>query len=351
MKNQLNKMNWRNIKVAVIGIAAFVVFSIGVNLLVDWTTPTTQEVNQYTGEKVDIPTGKSWLEPLVNLVAIGNMALTLAGALFVSYYGWVLFAKNTVGKYIKSDEFDEGWRLTTKQNKTLITLVAFVAVTCALILGTKANTLPISKEGYNLILKYEVSSKRYYENKLQYLTVPAPRTTASGATGGFGYDCGHNSKAQIASDWKGILSDREVGVMQSLSGLKGMSAYYAVQRVGKSVRIPWSAAEKVFQNKTLPRFSKLTAKAFEIDCDRLHPHCNGALVSTVFNRGSSMKNTYKRREMRWIKYNISVGREDRVPSDFMVMRHQWSHTKLRGLWKRYEATSQLFALGLLARVE
>ena len=341
-----NKMNWRSLKIVGIGLASFLILSIGINALVDWTTPTTEYTDTITGEVTDIASGKSIFEPLTNITQIGNMALVLSFSLIVSYYFIGLLSKNTVGKWLKSDEFDEGWNEISKPRKTMLALAIIFGVTCALIVGAKADTLPISKQGYDMILKYEVSSKSYYEKRLQRPTVPAPRTTASGVTIGFGYDCGYNSKADIARDWSGILSDSEVRRLQSVSGLKGMRAYYACKNIKNSVRVPWESAERVFQKNTLPRFKKLTAKAFDINADRLHPHCNGALVSTVFNRGGSMRNTYKRREMRWIKHNIAVGREDRVPSDFMVMRHQWSYSKLRGLWLRYEATSNLFALGL-----
>jgi GH24 family phage-related lysozyme (muramidase) len=102
----------------------------------------------------------------------------------------------------------------------------------------------------------------------------------------------------------------------------------------------------VFKRDSLPRFTKQTADAFALTKTRLHPHSNGALTSLVFNRGPSLANTDQRKEMRWIKHNISIKREDRVPSDIRSMKRLWSYTKLKGLHLRRDAEAKLFQEGL-----
>ena len=130
--------------------------------------------------------------------------------------------------------------------------------------------------------------------------------------------------------------------------MKGRNAYYnGLPKVKNTVRISFVDADKLFKRTTLPRFSKLTQDAFKLSDTRLSPDSNGALVSLVFNRGSSLKGD-SRKEMAWIKHNISIGREDRVPSDIKAMKRLWSYTKLKGLHLRRDAEAKLFEDGLNA---
>ena len=352
MKN--NYMNWRSAKIAAIAVSVFVGLKLTINAIIRYTTPTEKDTDPLTGEVSEVSSGDSVFEPLSDLVSFGDKLFHAATATVVAYVVYKLFYRNTIGK-TSGEDVDEGYLKMSSVEKTRWLLGAMIALTCALVIGSAkgAETLPVSVKGYNLILKYEVSSKAYYEKRLQRPTVPAWRTTSSGVTIGFGYDCGYNSRAQIVRDWGKVLSKDALIALQSVSGLKGRQAYYANQRIRHRVRVTWDQAEYVFKNKTLPRFSNLTARAFKIDSDRLHPDCNGALVATVFNRGSDMGGTNKnssrykrRREMRWIRYNISVNREDRVPSNFLSMKRIWSYSKLRGLHRRYDETSRVFAGGL-----
>jgi GH24 family phage-related lysozyme (muramidase) len=59
-----------------------------------------------------------------------------------------------------------------------------------------------------------------------------------------------------------------------------------------------------------------------------------------------MSNTDSRKEMRWIRYNISINEEDQVPSDIRSMKRLWSYTKLKGLHLRRDAEAKLFQKGL-----
>jgi GH24 family phage-related lysozyme (muramidase) len=215
----------------------------------------------------------------------------------------------------------------------------------------KANDVPlsldISQEAIDLIIYYEVGGKSYYEKYLSKPTVPAWQTTASGVTIGIGFDVGHNTKEQVKKALDGVLPENEIKLLQSVSGLKGRSAYYnGLPKVKHTVKVSYIQAEKIFKNDSLPRFTKQTADAFRITKDRLHPHSNGALTSLVYNRGGSMSNTESRKEMRWIRYNISTNREDRVPSDIRSMKRLWSYTKLKGLHLRRDAEAKLFQKGL-----
>tara|TARA_R110002153_G_scaffold26421_4_gene82916 strand:+ start:2837 stop:3922 length:1086 start_codon:yes stop_codon:yes gene_type:complete len=355
MKN--NYMNLRSLKIVLIGVLVFLGLSIGINKLIDSTTPKLTIEDPITGESVSIsdPENESIWEPLQNIVVAGDMLFVGCSAIVVAFIVVLLFCRNTAGKHSKSDAIDKGWRDMTDKEKTRWSLGIIIALTCAMIVGSAkgaTNSLPVSVDGYNLILKYEVSSKYYYNKYLKRPTVPAWRTTASGCTVGFGSDCGHMSKQQIRDAWTGILTEREIRALQSVSGLKGSRAYYATRKMRHLVSVDWTQADLQFKRYTLPRYTKLTAKAFKIDKDTLHPHSSSALVSLVFNRGSSMGKTSsssafdRRMEMRWIRYNISVGKSDRVPSNIRHMKRIWSRTKLKGLHLRRDAEAVLFAKGV-----
>lgn len=210
--------------------------------------------------------------------------------------------------------------------------------------------LPVSQESVDMIVYYEVGGKSYYIKYLEKPTVPAWQTTSSGVTIGFGFDCGYNTKAQIRAACEGILSEKEIQLLQSVAGMKGRSAYYnGLPKVKNNVHVSYEQAERIFFRDSLPRFAELTKKAFSLSEDTLHPHSNGALVSLVFNRGSLVDYSDRRKEMAWIKYNISIGREDLVPGNIQHMKRLWSYNKLKGLHLRRDAEAKMFQRGIDAR--
>jgi GH24 family phage-related lysozyme (muramidase) len=211
-------------------------------------------------------------------------------------------------------------------------------------------SLDVSKESIEMIIFFEISSRSYYERNFAKPMVPAWQTTVSGVTIGIGFDAGHNTKEQIRKATEGILNEKEIEALQSVSGLKGKAAYYTgLPKVRNNVYVTYEQAEQIFYRDSLPRFTKQTATAFNLTQNRLHPHSNGALTSLVYNRGSSLSSSDSRKEMRWIKSNVSINREDRVPSDIKSMKRLWSYTKLRGLHTRRDAESAMFQRGLDAR--
>lgn len=216
--------------------------------------------------------------------------------------------------------------------------------------GDPVLSIPISQKAIDLIIYYEVGGRSLYDKKYTKPIVPAWNTTQSGVTVGFGFDCGYNSPAQIRTALSGIASEDEITLLQSVSGLKGSKAYYqGLPKVKYTVHFTFEEAEHIFKRDSLPRFAKMTSDAFGLSPTRLHPHSNGALVSLVFNRGSSLANTDQRKEMRWIKWNVSIGKEDRVPLDMKSMKRLWSYTTLKGLHLRRDAEAKLFQEGLDAR--
>ncbi len=326
--------------VAIVSIV-FVTMLVGIGWLVRVTVPRDAAGNV---------TGDSVLHPLLHLVDVGSMLFIGGSAVIVSYVLLRLFFRNTIGKWARMDELDNGWREMSSRERTRWALGAVIALACALIATAGAAeknqcALPVSGEAAAMIAHYEVGSRQYYERRLARPTVPAWRSTASGVTVGFGYDCGYHTRKQIAEDWKGIASPSEVRTLQGVAGLKGREAYYACRRIRHSVYISYPDALKVFREVTIPRYAGKTAKAFNLAKGRLHSHSNGALVSLVFNRGGSMKGK-RRMEMRWIRHNLATKHDERVPGDIRHMKRLWSYRNLKGLHLRRDAEARMFERGI-----
>lgn len=205
--------------------------------------------------------------------------------------------------------------------------------------GYGAGPLKISKESYELIVYSETGGMGYYNRALKNLTWPGG---ASGVTGGIGYDFGYNSREQIAADWS-HLDAKRITAFQSVAGLKGQAAKAALSRV-RSIIITWDEAMVVYQKKTMPRFGKMTSDAFP-KLTSLHPHCQGTMLSQVFNRGAAMAGN-SRLEMRQQRDAIAAGKPKPVPQYILNSRRLWVGKGLDGLLKRRASEATLFQKGL-----
>lgn len=199
----------------------------------------------------------------------------------------------------------------------------------------QAGPLSISQDAFDLIVYYEVGGKDYYEKKLTRPTWPG---AASGVTIGFGYDIGYNTPTQIHDDWNGRIPAAHVEALARDSGVKGEKAKPLAKKLSH-ITVPWDAASAVYEFRTLPRFGKLTAETFP-GLDKLHPHVQGALLSIVFNRGSSL-NGDRRTEMRAIRDAVSRGDAKTIPFHIRKMKRLWQGQGLDGLLKRRDAEASL----------
>lgn len=207
--------------------------------------------------------------------------------------------------------------------------------------------LEVSRKSLDMIIYYEVGGRSYYNAKFTRPMVPAWQSTASGVTVGFGFDVGYNSPEQIRKALEGVVSEEGIKALQSVSGMKGKNAYYnGLPKVKNKVHMTYEQAETVFMRDSLVRFTKQTANAFNLTPTRLHPHSNGALTAIVYNRGPLIDKSDRRKEMGWIKHNIATNQDDKIPSDIRSMKRIWSYSKLKGLHLRYDATANMFQLGL-----
>lgn len=194
-----------------------------------------------------------------------------------------------------------------------------------------AGNLRISVASRDLIIEYETGGRSGYNPR------PEVPPGYSGVTIGVGYDCGYNTAAQIAADWGGVLPPAQVARLQGVAGKTGAMARAVLARV-QDIRVPWDAALKVYEAKTVPRFARETEKAYP-GIIKLAPAIQGVMLSTSFNRGTAMSPYERRKELVWSRDDIAAGKVSRLPSYQLQMQRLWP--AIRGLQRRYAAHAGL----------
>jgi len=164
----------------------------------------------------------------------------------------------------------------------------------------------------------------------------------SGVTIGFGYDLGYVTVDQFESDWGELVRP---DVIQRLKAVIGLRALRARNRIGdlSDIRISRKAADQVFGARTLPLYELRTAQAFP-GAEALPEDARGALVSLVYNRGTSMVDNSpedRRREMRAIREAVAKGDLAEIAAQLRSMKRLWEGQRLGGLIARREEEAQL----------
>ena len=196
-------------------------------------------------------------------------------------------------------------------------------------------TLVVSRSGLKQLVSHEVSSKYYYN---RYLKQPIWPGGYSGVTIGIGYDLGYNRVSQIQRDWLGKISDRDLETLKKVSGIKGSEAKKELSRL-KMISIPFDTAEQVFSVSTLPRYAALTQKAYP-GVEKLQPDAQAALLSLVYNRGSSMSGS-RRKEMAAIRPLVVRKDYAAMAQEILNMKRLWIDRGLTGLLRRREDEAEL----------
>jgi hypothetical protein len=207
----------------------------------------------------------------------------------------------------------------------------------------KAKSLrKISQRAWDLIVRSEVSSAQTYTTKYQHAVLPG---VASGLTIGIGYDLGQVSAETFTADWSGLLSSADIETLSKACGLKAASAATKLKDV-RNVTVQWDIAAQQF-NAFLPFAIGETERTFP-NCADLSADSLGALVSLVYNRGSSLSPTSdRRREMRQIFTLMRDRQFSSVAPTILRMQRLWvNDPKARGVVARRELESILFAQGL-----
>lgn len=194
----------------------------------------------------------------------------------------------------------------------------------------------ISKKSIELIIQFEIGGRSYYEKALQKVTYPGGD---SGATIGIGYDLGYNTEKQFLADWSLNLNLNFINALRPLIGLKGEKAKQMIKGEVLNVRVPYNIAYEVFVKSTLPRFYK-SALSIYPDMIHLNEDTQGALVSMVFNRGTSLVGE-KRKEMKAIVDLVTKQDYEGIAEEIEKSKRLWESVGLDGLVLRREAEADL----------
>jgi len=164
----------------------------------------------------------------------------------------------------------------------------------------------------------------------------------SGVSIGIGYDLGYVTVDQFETDWGECLKPEVRERLKEVVGLRGVKAKNRAASLS-DIRIKRADAIDVFKERSLPRYELSTAQAFP-GYDDLPPEVQGALVSLVYNRGTSMVDKPgedRRREMREIRDAVEEGDLQEIADQLRSMKRLWEGKGLDGLLARREAEAEL----------
>lgn len=203
-------------------------------------------------------------------------------------------------------------------------------------LSDQPDPLPgVDNSAVTFIAREEIGSYQTYTTSGSAPCYPGGE---SGITIGIGYDL----RAQVqsfAADWQPHLPAGDFLSLQAMLGKTGTAALVSSLR---SIHVPWDAAWYVFTRRTLPDTLAQLERAFPGQ-EELSPLSRGALVSLVYNRGTSFAGD-RRREMAAIRDAIQARQFDKVEPQFLAMRRLWPN--FAGLCKRREKEGEMFSQGL-----
>lgn len=194
----------------------------------------------------------------------------------------------------------------------------------------------VSKDAIEMIIGFEVSSKKMYETRYQQPIWPDGK---SGITIGVGYDLGYASPEAVKNDWS-HLDPARLNILvevakQKLNGLPAKRALDDNLHNIKSVKITWLEALTA-KMPTLKRFYSMALQAYP-GLDHLHPDAQGMILSLVYNRGiskSSQTPNEERREMNELTEAIRSADYDKIAELFRSMKRLWPADNQKGLRKR-----------------
>lgn len=145
-----------------------------------------------------------------------------------------------------------------------------------------ANVPMVSPAAVALIVRWEVSSAAHYTRALLHPTWPGG---ASGITWGIGYDGGMQTPRDIRVAW---AAHADVARLVDTAGVVGDRARASLGRY-RDIITPYPLAYTVFADASLPAYRAAARDAFRpAPFDALPSPARGALVSLVYNRGTSM---------------------------------------------------------------
>jgi GH24 family phage-related lysozyme (muramidase) len=194
-----------------------------------------------------------------------------------------------------------------------------------------------SKKALDLILEYEVGGGKSYYDK--FLARPTWPGGASGFTLGIGVDCAYYTTQELEKLFY-FLPEKQLEIVKNASGKKGLQGKEYTQKYKNSgINVTWEQAISMFNELTWSKFSRLAEKTYP-ELDNLCDDAYGAIVSLVFNRGSSLVGD-SRLEMRKIKNLIPQKNYKEIAKQIRDMKRLWVGKNLDGLLSRREDEAKL----------
>jgi GH24 family phage-related lysozyme (muramidase) len=204
---------------------------------------------------------------------------------------------------------------------------------------TRKGIFRISKESFDFILFWESYQPCPY--------VPGGHTE-SGISVGYGYDLGCQNAATVQKELAELYSVDQINRLAAVTGKKGDAARAALPGV-VDIRISPENAMRLALI-TSGRYAEKTVGIYP-QVMKFHPHCQGALLSLVINRGASLgasdtDSEDSRREMREIQEDFIRNTPENIPGRLESMKRLWQHSGQAGLLKRRDGEAKLFREGL-----
>lgn len=194
-----------------------------------------------------------------------------------------------------------------------------------------------SEKTLALLLKYEVGGgKPYYDKFLSKFTWPKGQ---SGPTIAIGIDCAYYTAQELVQIFSFLPQDQVALIQKAVGqyGAKGEAYTQVLRKAG--ITVNWDQAVEIFNKYTWPKYTKLAEKAFP-GLTELHPDAYGAIVSIVFNRGTSMSGD-SRKEMKNIQDLVPKKDYAAIAKEIKNMKRLWIGKGLDGLLSRRDDEAAL----------
>ena len=264
--------------------------------------------------------------------------------------GWL----NRVGAMLKPDgDFGRGTERGVRYAQDIAALPVTGTADRALWewLEPQRDPFPLlDTNGIAFIAREETGGLSYYDAVTRWPHYPGH---ASGITIGVGFDLRFNSESDLRELWGAHLDGGAIDELAKDIGKPGSK-----KRVGElrrmGIEIPFRAAWHVFVERTIPSYYEQTEQIYP-SLNSLPPLCRSALVSIVYNRGSSLSGP-NRSEMRAIADilaeadNPDLHKLKRktilmdVEDEIVAMQRLWGPDS--GLHKRRQEEANLWRVGL-----
>lgn len=188
-----------------------------------------------------------------------------------------------------------------------------------------------------LLLEYEVGGgQSYYEKFLSKFTWPGG---ASGPTIAIGIDCAYYSSRELEELFSFLPQEQISLIVGAVKKTGETGKKYTAELRKAGIAVSWDKAVHIFETHTWPKFCSLAENTFP-GLKELHSDAYGAIVSLVFNRGTSLRGD-SRLEMRTLREIIPTKKYPNLAQQFRKMKRLWEGKGLDGLIKRREAEAQL----------